>query len=152
MHVIDDTSTGADGVRLADANGDGLLDIATGWEEGGVVRVYLHPGAPAVRKPWPRVTVGEVATQEDAVLVDLDNDGAMDLVVSAEHAKNAYGVEWTPLKEAPETVSWNPVSGLRGIKYDAVRPIDLDDDGDLDVITCEERENLGVVWYENTRQ
>ena len=35
-HVIDDTSRGADGTRLADINGDGLPDIATGWEQGGV--------------------------------------------------------------------------------------------------------------------
>ena len=27
--------------------------------------------------------------------------------------------------------------------------IDLDGDGDLDVMTCEERKNLGVIWYEN---
>ena len=33
-HVIDDSSVGADGVRLADVNGDGLPDITTGWEEG----------------------------------------------------------------------------------------------------------------------
>ena len=26
---------------------------------------------------------------------------------------------------------------------------DLDEDGDLDVITCEESSNLGVIWYEN---
>jgi hypothetical protein len=26
--------------RRADFNGDGLLDIATPWEQGGVVRVY----------------------------------------------------------------------------------------------------------------
>jgi hypothetical protein len=25
----------------------------------------------------------------------------------------------------------------------------LDGDGDLDVITCEERDQLGVIWYEN---
>ncbi|MBM3891804.1 MAG: hypothetical protein FJ388_22030, partial [Verrucomicrobia bacterium] len=34
MHFIDNTSRGADGVKLADVNGDGLLDIACGWEEG----------------------------------------------------------------------------------------------------------------------
>ena len=33
-HVIDDSSRGADGTRLADINGDGLPDIATGWEQG----------------------------------------------------------------------------------------------------------------------
>ncbi len=42
-HTIADSSKGAGGVRLADADGDGLMDIATGWEEGGVVRAYLHP-------------------------------------------------------------------------------------------------------------
>ena len=25
----------------------------------------------------------------------------------------------------------------------------MDADGDLDLLTCEERENLGVFWYEN---
>ena len=43
-HVIDASEKGADGVRLADVNGDGLPDIATGWEQSGVVKAYLHPG------------------------------------------------------------------------------------------------------------
>ena len=30
-----------------------------------------------------------------------------------------------------------------------VRVIDVDEDGDPDVVTCEERDNLGVFWYEN---
>ena len=38
-HTIDSLSQGADGVRLADANGDDLTNLVTGWEEGGLVRV-----------------------------------------------------------------------------------------------------------------
>ena len=34
-HTIDKSSIGADGIRMLDVNGDGLHDIATGWEEGG---------------------------------------------------------------------------------------------------------------------
>ncbi len=30
LHVIDDTSRGANGAKLADVNGDGLMDITTG--------------------------------------------------------------------------------------------------------------------------
>ena len=42
-HPIDGSSRGADGVRAADVNGDGLVDFPTGWEEGGRVRAYLNP-------------------------------------------------------------------------------------------------------------
>ncbi len=43
----------------------------------------------------------------------------------------------------------HPISGPQGIKFDLVKLLDLDGDGDLDVLTCEERDNLGVIWYEN---
>jgi hypothetical protein len=38
---------------------------------------------------------------------------------------------------------------MDGVKHDLVELIDLDDDGDLDLLTCEEVTNLGVIWYEN---
>ena len=83
-HVIDNTSRGADGVRLADVNGDGCQDIATGWEEGGVVRVYLNPGPAGAKMPWPAVEVGRVRSPEDAVFADVDGDGAVDVVSAYE--------------------------------------------------------------------
>ena len=85
-HVIDDSSKGADGVRLQDVNGDGRPDCVTGWEEGGLTRVYLHPGAAAVCNRWPAVTVGKTPSVEDAVRVDLDGDGRTDVVSSCETA------------------------------------------------------------------
>ena len=42
-----------------------------------------------------------------------------------------------------------PISDLQGSKFDLLQLMDVDQDGDLDVITCEERDNLGLVWYEN---
>ena len=38
---------------------------------------------------------------------------------------------------------------MDGVKHDLVPLIDLDGDGDLDVLTTEETKGLGVVWYEN---
>src|SRR4051812_20626100 len=49
LRVIDNSSIGADGVRLTDVDKDGLLDITTGWEEGGRIRVYRNPGPRAAR-------------------------------------------------------------------------------------------------------
>lgn len=34
-HTIDNSSLGAEGVRLRDINSDGRLDITTPWEQGG---------------------------------------------------------------------------------------------------------------------
>jgi len=41
------------------------------------------------------------------------------------------------------------VSGPEGIKYDRIELLDIDEDGDLDILTCEERAGLGVIWFEN---
>ncbi|HJN14104.1 MAG TPA: hypothetical protein QGH10_01370 [Armatimonadota bacterium] len=58
---------------------------------------------------------------------------------------------WMSCEGAPLEGRWtaHDVSGPEGIKYDLIEPIDMDADGDLDLLTCEEREGLGVFWYEN---
>ena len=42
-HTIDDSSLGSDGTKFSDVNNDGKLDLITGWEEGGISRIYLQP-------------------------------------------------------------------------------------------------------------
>jgi hypothetical protein len=58
--------------------------------------VYLHPGHGRVRERWPQVTTGKTKDAEDAVLVDLDNDGAMDVVSCCEGKTPAVFVSWAP--------------------------------------------------------
>lgn len=95
-HTIDNSSQGADGVRLADVNNDGRLDIATGWEEGGLVRVYLNPHSTRVHKPWPTIDVGHVGQPEDAVFADVDSDGHPDVVSCCEGKIRSVYVHWNP--------------------------------------------------------
>jgi len=97
-HTIDNTSRGADGVRPLDVNGDGLPDLCTGWEEGGVIRAYLHPGHAAVKQPWPAVTVGKVKSPEDAVFMDVNRDGAVDVISSCEGRQQTVFVHLAPTK------------------------------------------------------
>ena len=83
---------------------------------------------------------------------DIDGDGKPDLVFTCEEAQGAKrGVMWLSYRHAPTEAEWtaHDISGAQGVKYDLVELIDLDGDGDLDALTCEETENLGVVWYEN---
>jgi hypothetical protein len=61
---------------------------------------------------------------------------------------------WLSCDKGPLDGNWNAhdVSGPEGIKYDLMELLDIDRDGDLDIITCEEQQNkkgLGLFWYEN---
>jgi len=48
-----------------------------------------------------------------------------------------------------ENQHWQAIDGTLNVKPDRIESIDLDGDGDLDVLTGEERRNLGVIRYEN---
>jgi hypothetical protein len=94
MHTIDRCCKGADGVRLGDFNGDKLPDIVTGWEESGITRMYINPGYKKVKSPWPGVTIGVTSKVEDAVFVDLDGNGVLDVVSSSEGGTRKLFVNW----------------------------------------------------------
>ncbi len=139
MHIIDNSSRGADGVRPQDINGDGRPDLVTGWEEGGQVRVYLHPGTAAVRDQWPAVTVGKVASPEDAVFVDLDGDGMTDVVSSCEGKNCTVHVHWSPLADDKrmESSAWSTgiFPGLAGKQaYMFCLPMQVDNKLGVDLV------------------
>src|SRR5688572_23677222 len=97
MHAIDREGRGADGTKLADINGDGWLDITTGWEEQGETRLYLNPGPQgAVKNPWPKVVVGKTPSSEDAVFADLDGDGSLDIISATEGSSCRVFIHWAP--------------------------------------------------------
>jgi hypothetical protein len=84
---------------------------------------------------------------------DIDGDGKPDIVITlGEGQPERGGVAW--LRCRGKLTEWDvsfltaPV-GMEGFKPDLIQLIDLEGDGDLDVITTEERARLGVVWYEN---
>ncbi|WP_373521273.1 FG-GAP repeat domain-containing protein, partial [Aquiflexum sp.] len=92
-HTIDNTSSGSDGSKLADVNGDGHMDLIVGWEEGGVSRLYLNPGES--KEFWGYIEVPS-ADVEDAFAVDLDGDGFMDLVTLSEGSHQRITIHWAP--------------------------------------------------------
>ena len=152
-HVIDASSQGADGVRPADVNGDGLTDLATGWEEGGVVRAYLNPGPDKVREPWPAVTVGEVASPEDAVFADLDGDGAWDVISATEGRSRAIYFHWAPSDPARylDAAAWTTerLPGSHGItQWMFALPADIDGAHGLDFFAGSKGEPAYIGWWQ----
>lgn len=152
-HVVDDSGRGADGVKLADVNGDGLPDIVTGWEEGGVTRLYLNPGPAAAAQPWPAVTVGETPDVEDAVFADMDGDGAVDVVSCCEGGTQRVFVHWAPADpaayNAPRAWVREAIPASAGLtKWMFAMPMDVDQDGDTDIVAASKGGGAAVGWFE----
>lgn len=153
-HTIDDSSSGADGVRVADVNSDGLPDLVTGWEEGGITRVYIHPGTGIVTQKWPAVTVGRTSSVEDAVFADLDGDGSVDVVSSCEGATRTVFVHWAPRDRSLylNSDSWTtePIPATVGrTQWMFALPMDVDGENGLDLVLGSKGDEAVIGWLES---
>lgn len=144
MHQLDPRPpSGSDGVKLADVNSDGLPDLVTGFEEGGVSRIYIHPGKEAVRGHWNFVSLPSPDV-EDAVLVDLDDNGRMDLVTASEGKENKIVFHWAPQSSGDylDSSKWESevvpcVDGRAAWMF--VVPLDMDGRNGIDLVIGSKR-------------
>ena len=151
MHTIDASSSGADGVKLADINGDGLLDITTGWEEGGVTKLYLHPGVEHVKEAWPNVIVGKTPHVEDAVFVDMNNDEQLDIVSCTENGSEKIYVQFAPTSDWLNPAAWKQVvlpSSDGKMMWMYAEPLQLDGKYGIDLIAAGKGANAQLGWFE----
>lgn len=152
-YVIDSSFSGADGVRLADVNGDDLLDIATGWEEGGYTKVYVHPGYQLVRQNWPSVIVGKTPSVEDAVFADIDDNGALDVVSSTEGRNKKIYMNYAPAnpEDYLDSSKWNtqvlPASdGL--MQWMFALPAQIDGINGVDLVVGAKNHEAKIGWFQ----
>ncbi|PUZ27210.1 Repeat domain-containing protein [Chitinophaga costaii] len=146
MHVIDNSLLGADGVKLADANNDGFKDIVTGWEQSGLVRIYFNPGPARSKEKWKYVTVGRAPSVEDAVLVDLDGDGAKDVISCSEGHTLSINIHWAPPPGQDYTDSslWSTASipvTKNLCQWMFAVPIQLDNKNGIDLVIGGKKDN-----------
>lgn len=152
-HTIDNATRGADGVRLADVNGDGHPDIVTGWEEGGVTRICINPGPQKARDSWKAFSVGKTVSVEDAVFVDLDGDGHLDVVTCCEGKTRSMFVHWAPGEAAgyADEKAWKtealPAARDR-MMWMFCLPLQVDGQGSVDLVAAGKQKGAALGWFE----
>jgi hypothetical protein len=138
---------------VADLDGDGKKDIVCATRDGEII--FLQRTGESI-SDWREYRIENpmgIPGGKSVRAADIDGDGRMDLIHTAElrASPGLPGVTWMSYREHATDRVWDArdISGLEGNKFDLVQTLDLDADGDLDILACEERDNLGVVWYEN---
>lgn len=141
---------GADGLALADLDGDGRADVVSVHEDSGHVRVAFAGGAP---DDWTLTTLAdaEVDGAEDVSVGDLDADGDLDLAIACERGHVA--VFENPGATARNGSAWGRITieATRGRgAYIRVGIADMDADGHLDLTVANKSLQQDLAGKEST--
>ena len=142
----------AEDAAIGDINGDGYPDIVAACELAHLI--YLqNPGKSARTARWARIIPPVVSGRGSFIrvfLADFNKDGRLEIVTANKGAQNqprpfsVFEITGDPLKAS----SWKEHElGRVDIPINA-QPIDLDGDGDLDVLAGSRGERR-IVWFEN---
>lgn len=145
-------------MTMSDIDDDGMEEVlVTDYD---THHIYIYKRQNDAGTEWSEKIYAiseETGTGKSVEVGDVNGDGIPDLVLSTNtHDKNIIGLGWIDGKtlNGSNVLHLQPISKMDNYKYDRVRLLDVDQDGDLDVLICEENNGegsrgLGVVWYEN---
>jgi len=180
-----DCEGGADIIRLGDIDGDGIVDVVMRSTAGGLIQWLKGPETPTTEPkrniPWQVYTLAEFKdrTPEALALGDVNFDGKLDLITSAEgamllfDAQNAPSVfdQWPELLIIDDNPSDQPDAGppttdpnvqpqeiAELTTINSIIVADIDGDGANDLVATLDRTGLSglsndvLIWFRNTQR
>lgn len=145
---------------ISDVNRDGLKDIVIVtndstystykiWQSASI-RLYLKKDGTG--KHWDQKILRFPVFTGSAKGIrcgDINNDGMVDIVVSCENAFKGRIDIFAILNKNMKFKEVKYLSGPRGTKFDRIQLVDIDSDVDIEIVTTEEWNNLGLIYYKN---
>jgi hypothetical protein len=149
--VLNPSKGDPDRNRPADVNGDGRLDAVVGFEAinvPGKVAWYEQPEDPSAT--WTEHVVGEIVGPMSLGVQDMDGDLDLDIIVGEHNYKQPETAALWVLENADGAgKAWKRHRVSVGDEHhDGARVVDIDDDGDFDIISLG-WSHARVLVYEN---